>query len=100
MWKHKISLGQWVESIVHGQPVRSVTWNTVFANKKSVRQSEFYSAANVGLRPEVVFEIHAHEYKGHEMVKFSGVEHTIVRTYENGEIVELVCTSQVGDMSG
>ncbi len=103
MWGDKIELGNWVETISYGQPVRSITWTTVFADKKSVRQSEFYANANVGLKPELMFVIHAKEYKGHEMVRYpvtSGKTYAITRHFEQGEIVELICTAQVGDLSG
>lgn len=100
MWKHKVKLGQWQETIKYGMPVRTIQWTTHFANKKAVRQTEFYAAANVGLRPEVVFEVYAHEYDGHEMLKYEDVEYAIMRTYENGDIIELVCTANVGDANG
>lgn len=96
MWRDVIKLGNWQESIVHGEPVRTLTWTEVFANKKSIRRSEFYSAANVGLKPELMFEIRSIEFDGHEMVQFDGKVYTIVRTYDKGEVIELTVTSQVG----
>lgn len=100
MWRDVIKLGKWTESIVYGEPIRTLTWTEVFANKKSVRQSEFYSAANVGLKPEIVFEVRSVELDGHDKVEFSGKEYSLIRTYDKGEITELVCSAQVGDLSG
>lgn len=100
MWSTKIQLGDWSETIVEGVPTRSITWRTVFADKKSIRQSEFYAADNVGLKPEVMFLVHAHEYKGEECAKWNGVEFSILRTYENKAVTELVCGARVGDLNG
>jgi len=103
MWGCKVDLGQVTESVVHGEPIRSTAWTTVFADKKSVRQSEFYAAANVGLRPELMFIVHAHEYDGHEMLRYptsAGREYDIIRTYEKDDLVEMVCSARVGELSG
>ena len=88
---------------MHGEPIRSTAWTTVFADKKAVRQSEFYAAANAGLRPELMFIVHAHEYYGHEMLRYptsAGSEYDIIRTYEKDDLVELVCSARVGELSG
>ena len=37
-WNAKISLGNWVETIVYGEPIRTTKWTEVYANRKSVRQ--------------------------------------------------------------
>ncbi|MFD1953734.1 phage head closure protein [Paenibacillus thailandensis] len=65
----------------------------VFANKKSVRQSEFYQAAAVGLRPEMVFEIQVIEYEEQPKVRYGDTVYHVVRTFsKNGEVLELVCS--------
>ncbi|MBD0381288.1 phage head closure protein [Paenibacillus sedimenti] len=72
---------------VEGDPVR----REVFANKKSVRQSEFYQALAVGMKPELVFEIQAIEYKGELKADFEGTVYHIIRTFSNnGETLELI----------
>ena len=96
MWRDVVDLGNWVETIVHGEPIRAVTWTEVFANRKSVRQSEFYSAANVGLRPELMFEVRSAEYLNHEKLRYNSVEYSIVRVYDKGETTELVVAAAVG----
>lgn len=96
MWKDVIDLGNMVETIQYGEPIRTMAWRGVFANKKSVRQSEFYQAANVGLKPELVFEVRSFEYNNDEKVRYGDDEYFIIRAYENGEITELTVTSHVG----
>ena len=69
---------------------------TVFANQKSIKQSEFYQAAAVGLKPELMFEVRSIEYQGDKKLSHNDTEYHILRTYsKNGEITELVCTGLV-----
>jgi SPP1 family predicted phage head-tail adaptor len=65
----------------------------VFANKKSIRQNEFYDAHKAGLNPRIMFEVRTAEYQGEKLLSFEGEEHNIIRTYDkNGEITELICS--------
>lgn len=100
MWSTKIQLGNWTETIADGVPIRSIKWRTVFADKKAIRQSEFYAADNAGLKPEATFEIYAHEYAGDEMVKWNDKTFAILRTYEKKTTTELICGARVGDLNG
>jgi SPP1 family predicted phage head-tail adaptor len=68
----------------------------VFANKKSIGQSEFYQAAATGLKPELKFEVRTSEYQGEQKLSFNEKEYRIIRSYDkNGEITELVCSGLV-----
>ncbi len=96
-WNDKIELGKVTENVVYGEPIQSVIWTPVFANKRSVRQSEFYAASNLGLKPELMFEVNSHEYLGHEKIKYNGKVYEILRTYNKGEVTELTVSGQVGD---
>jgi len=78
--------------MVEGKP------RQVYANKLSVRQSEFYQAMQAGLKPELMFEVRSAEYQGEPKARYNGKEYTIIRTYDKGEIMELVCGGLVGDM--
>ncbi len=63
----------------------------IFANEVSVRQSEFYQAHAVGLKPERVFEVWCVEYEGEKRAKVGGVIYHIMRTYtKDGEKMELI----------
>jgi SPP1 family predicted phage head-tail adaptor len=96
MWKDVIELGNMQETIVHGEPVQSMEWREVFTNKKSVRQSEFYQASSVGLRPELVFEVMSEEFSNDEKVRYNSKEYSIIRTYDRGETMELTVSSYAG----
>lgn len=73
------------------------TERTVFARLKSIGQSEFYQAQAVGLKPEIKFVLSDFiEYEGEKVVlytPFRGVEteYTVLRTYRDGNELELVC---------
>jgi|SRR5690606_7303770 len=81
-----------------GDAVTQPTPREVYANQKSVRQSEFYQAMATGLQPELMFEVRSIDYQGEKQLIYNGKTYSIIRTYDrNGEIVELVCSGLVGD---
>lgn len=69
----------------------------VYANKNSVRQSEFYQSQALGLRPELVFEVRSVEYAGEPKAKYEEKTYRIIRTFNKGEITELICEGVVGN---
>lgn len=72
--------------------VEASTARMVFANKKSIRQSEFYQAMAHGLTPELMFEVNFKDYAGESKLTFNSKTYQIIRTYtKNDEIIELVC---------
>ena len=79
-----------------GDITETPTEALVYANKKSIRQSEFYQAAATGLKPEAMFEVRSIDYADQERLKFDGKYYDIIRSYsKNGEITELICTRLV-----
>lgn len=96
MWRDVVELGNASETIVNGEPVHTFTWRTVFANKKGVRMSEFYKAANTALRPELSFEVRSEEFNNDERLRYDGQEYAIIRTYDRGEITELTVEAYAG----
>ena len=79
-----------------GDIINTPTTKQVFANKKSVRQSEFYQAQANGLKAEVMFEIRAIDYSEEESLTFDSKDYKVIRTYsKNGETIELICTRLV-----
>jgi len=98
MWRDVISLVTitYTESDI-GDIVETRTDRQVYANKKSIRQSEFYQAQANGLRPEAMFEMRSIDYQGEQKLIHDGKEYNVIRTYsKNGEILELVCDRLVG----
>lgn len=70
----------------------------IYCVKGAVRQSEFYDAAQQGLKPSFVLETSIHDYSGEKLVRVDGIIYQIYRTYEpvGSETVELYCTEKVG----
>lgn len=98
-WSCEIELGNWTETIVSGEVIRAIVWTTVFANKKSVRQSEFYEGMNAGLKPELTFEVRTFEFDNHEKARFNGKTYDITRTYSSPktpDITELNLSAPTG----
>ena len=78
------------------QEIKEPYLKQVFANKRSVSQSEFFNAGQNGLKPQYRFDIRLSEYSGENSLKFEGKTYSIYRTYENGENIELYCEVRAG----
>lgn len=96
MWCDVIYLGNLEEYEEYGEVLSRFMYRKVYAKKQSIRQSEFYQSASVGLKPELLFEVRSIEFDDDEKVKYNNKEYSIVRTYDKGETVELTVTSHRG----
>lgn len=77
----------------NGYPEDTETSTQVFANVKSVRQSEFYDALRAGLNPTITFEVFSPDYDGQKYIEYDGVRYKVERCYINsGETAELTCS--------
>ena len=94
-WSEEIALGQATETVTNGEPIRTYTWTTVYADKRSVKRSERASFQNIGVKPELVFTIRACEFSDHEKVRYNGKDYFIQSTYEMGDLLELTVTTTV-----
>lgn len=81
----------------YGDTVSTITEKQVFADVKSISQSEFYQAQALGLQPEIKFVIaDFYDYDGQKQLKytpFGGTEqvYDVLRTYRNKINLEIVC---------
>jgi SPP1 family predicted phage head-tail adaptor len=81
----------------YGDTVTVETQRSIFAEVKSIGQSEFYQAQAVGLKPEIKFVIADFaDYQNEKRLKytaFGGSEevYTILRTYRTKNQLEIVC---------
>ena len=79
-----------------GDIIEVVTKREVFADKKSIRQNEFYQAQATGLRPELMFIVRTIEYEQEPKLEYNLKTYNIIRTYDkDGELTELVCQGLV-----
>lgn len=76
--------------------VESVRDN-IFANQMSVRSAEFYQAAQAGYTVSKVFEVRHADYNDETYLRHNGIRYEILRTYEKGENIELVCLAKEDD---
>jgi SPP1 family predicted phage head-tail adaptor len=83
-----------------GDTIETQTKREVLAEKKSIKQSEFYQAQATGLRPELTFVVWSAEYDYESKLEYSGKQYTIIRTYEtDGKNIELICSGLVNGVN-
>lgn len=64
----------------------------VFCEVRSVGMRESYEARSQGLTPSVAFALAlAEDYEGEHELIWHGIRHRIIRTYVNGDGIELTC---------
>lgn len=77
----------------NGYKIEEASKNTtIFAEKKSVRQSEHYQAAAVGVNVEIMFVVWSIEYQGNKYLEYDSKVYQVERTYDTGEFTELICS--------
>ena len=91
-----IELGQMTETEVNFEIIKDWIYTPAYATKKSIKQSEFYNAATIGMKPELVFVVRDFEYQNHERLKYNNVTYEIIRAYEIDDVVELIVTTWSG----
>ena len=80
------------------------TKKRIFAQVKSIGQSEFYQASAVGMKPEIKFVIADFlDYDGEKTLEYTpfpsdeAITYTILRTYRTGNALEIVCYKGVDE---
>ena len=80
----------------YGDPVMKETARQVFCCVASVGTKEFYQAAAIGLQPEIKFVLADYlDYEGEQLVEHNGCTYHVLRTYRDGQALELTCYSEV-----
>lgn len=96
MWCEILYLLEEIETFDKlNRPHRSYKETKVYANKISVKRTEFYQAQAAGFKPEKCFEVRTVEFNEdiHTHVKYNDVVYKILRSYEkDSEITELTLT--------
>ena len=78
-----------------GYPTKTEVSKEVWANKKNVARSEFYSANANGIRVTAVFDVHSEDFNDETELLFSTKRYEILRAYQKGlGVVELNCTDK------
>ena len=86
-----------------GNPIKNETKRVLFAEVKSIGQSEFYQAASSGLRPEAKFIIADYlDYQGEKILEYAeyggsrAQRYRVIRTYRTGNELEIICRKELG----
>ena len=102
MWAEITLIGQTETVNAYGDHVITETRRTVLADDASVGMTETYQAMAVGYKPEIKLTLtNWLDYDGEEYVEFTpfgrseAVRLKILRTYRNGEALELTCDKGV-----
>lgn len=86
----------------YGNQSKAYDFKEVFADVKSVSQSEFYTASQSGFKPSFKMILpDYYEYDEEDTVKYNGVLYHIIRTFRNGLELELTVEKKIeGDGNG
>lgn len=72
----------------------------VFVQPRGVYSSEFYSAAQLGLKPSITFVMaNRADYNGQKIVEFEGKDYNVIRADWNAQRdgISLVCEERIGN---
>lgn len=87
----------------YGNPIQNVVKTTIYVQPHSVYASEFYQAAQLGIKPSITLDItNRADYGGQKVVEFQGEEYNVVRVDWNAQRdkISLVCEPRIGDEEG
>lgn len=78
---------------IFAQPTTTETRTGVIATAVPISRSEFYSAGQIGIRPDYEFDINPAEYNGEKIVELEdGTRLDVYRVYEaSTEKLEIYC---------
>lgn len=79
-----------------GQPVHTSSDITVPCTVSSITRNEWSAAGVLGINPDVRLTTPLINYSGQTEAEFEGVDYSIYRTYERGDIVELYLQRKAG----
>ena len=83
-----------------GNEIPTYTDRTVYAQPRTVYSSEFYSAAQLGLHPEITFVLsNREEYQGEKVLEFHGKVYEVIRVdwVAQRDAVNLICQERIGN---
>ena len=82
----------------YGNEVIETTEREVFVTVRGVYQSEFYNAAQNGLRPSITFFIRVREdYEGETDVVYEGRQYSVIRADWTFDGVNLICEEKINE---
>lgn len=81
-----------------GNPIRTETQTEAFVQPRGVYQSEFYNAAQLGLRPSLtLYMANRADYDGQKVLEYEGKEYAVIRVDWSAQRdgISLICEERV-----
>lgn len=82
----------------YGNEVVGVIESEVFVQPRGVYQSEFYNAAQLGLKPSLTLYItNREDYEGQKELTYEGKDYTVIRADWNAQRdgISLICEERI-----
>lgn len=83
-----------------GNEVPNITETTVYVQPRGVYQSEFYNAAQLGLKPSVtLYMANKADYDGQKVLEYEGKDYDVIRVDWSAQRdgISLVCEERVNN---
>lgn len=83
-----------------GNEIPTITETTVFVQPRGVYSSEFYNAAQLGLKPSVtLFIANRADYSGQKVIEYEGRDYDVIRVDWSAQRdgISLVCEERVNN---
>ena len=85
---------------IYGNPITTEVDSVVYVQPRSVYASEFYQAAQNGIKPTLsLFIANRLDYSGEKIVEYKGIDYDVIRVDWNAQRdgITLVCEERVGN---
>ena len=82
----------------YGNEIIPETTTDVFVQPRGVYQSEFYNAAQLGLKPNLTLYLtNREDYDGQKVLEFEGKEYTVIRVDWSAQRdgISLICEERI-----
>ena len=82
----------------YGNKTTKEVKRTVFVQPRGVYASEFYNAAQLGLKPSLtLYMTNRNDYQGEKVLEYEGKEYSVIRTDWNAQRdgISLICEERV-----
>lgn len=85
------------ENDQYGVSRKTESERTIFADVRTVTQTEWFEGGRSGLNPQFKMIMFAPEYKGEQVVEYGGNRYLVYRTYQpNPDKLELYVQKEAG----
>lgn len=83
-----------------GNEIPTITETTVFVQPRGVYSSEFYNAAQLGLKPSItLFLANRMDYSGQKVIEYEGQDYDVIRVDWSAQRdgISLICEERVNN---